>query len=117
MGREYRVLLVLHRAFPFAPRAYLYCEDEAVIGAPFFIMERCHGVVVREALPAEFAADADAPRLMSRALVDALAAFHAVDYADLGLSELGRPDGFIKRQVRGLESPLARGQRRRRCPP
>ena len=101
MGREYRVLSVLHRAFPFAPRAYLYCEDKAVIGAPFFIMERRHGVVVRERLPARFAADADAPRRMSRALVDALAAFHAVDYAALGLSELGRPAGFIKRQVEG----------------
>lgn len=101
MGRENRVLSVLCRAFPFAPRIYHYCEDEAVIGAPFLIMERCHGIVVRDIMPAPFASDADAPQQMSRALVDALADFHAVDYGALGLSELGRPAGFVKRQVEG----------------
>ncbi len=101
MGREYRVLSVLHRAFPLVPRAYLFCADEDVLGAPFFIMERCEGVVARERLPAQFAKDPLAPRRMSEALVDALAAFHAVDYEALGLSDLGRPVGFIKRQVDG----------------
>lgn len=101
MGREFRVLSVLHHAFPFVPRAYLYVDDEAIIGAPFFIMERCNGVVVRETLPARFAADAEAPSRMSAALVDALAAFHAVDFEALGLSDLGRPAGFIARQVEG----------------
>ena len=101
MGREYRVLSVLHRAFPLAPRAHLYCGDEDVIGAPFFVMERCKGLVLRDSLPARFAADPLAPRRMSQALVDALASFHAVDYEALGLSDLGRPVGFIKRQVEG----------------
>ena len=101
MGREYRVLSVLHRAVPLAPRAYLYCLDEGVLGAPFFVMERCHGVVVRDRLPASFAANSAAPRLMSEALVNALADFHAVDYDALGLSDLGRPAGFIKRQFEG----------------
>lgn len=103
MGREYRVLSVLHRAFPLAPRALLYCDDEGVIGAPFFIMERCRGLVVRQTLPARFAADASAPRHMSEALVDALVAFHSVDYDALGLSDLGRPVGFIQRQVSGWQ--------------
>ena len=101
MGREFRVLSALHDAFPLAPRALLYCGDEAVIGAPFFVMERRQGLVVRETLPARFAADARAPQRMSEALVDALAAFHAVDYDALGLSGLGRPVGFVKRQVEG----------------
>lgn len=101
MGREFRVLSVLHRAFSLAPRAYLFCDDKNVIGAPFFIMERCSGVVVRESLPERFAAAPKAPRRMSEALVDALVAFHAVDADALGLSDLGRPDGFIKRQVDG----------------
>lgn len=101
MGRENRVLSVLRQAFPFAPRIYHYCEDEAVIGAPFLIMERCRGVVVRDAMPERFTGDRDAPQQMSRALVDTLAAFHAVDYEALGLSELGRPAGFILRQVEG----------------
>ena len=103
MGREYRVLSVLHRACEFAPRSWLYCQDESVIGAPFQVMTRCHGLVVREALPPPFAADPSAPRKMSAALVDALADFHTVDYAALGLSQLGRPQGFIQRQVDGWQ--------------
>ncbi len=103
MAREYRVLSVLHRAFAFAPRSWLYCEDPAVIGAPFQVMTRCQGIVVRERLPAQFALDPSAPRKMSRALVDALAAFHAVDYAALGLSQLGKPAGFIQRQADGWQ--------------
>ena len=101
MGRENRVLSVLNGAFPFAPRVYHYCADEAVIGAPFIIMERCHGIVVREKMPPQFVENAGAPREMSEAMVEVLAAFHAVDYEALGLSELGRPAGFIERQVNG----------------
>ncbi len=101
MSREYRVLSVLHQAFPYAPQAYLFCDDLTVIGAPFFIMERKQGLVVRRSLPTEYTSIADAPRQMSFALVDALADFHAVDYAALGLSELGKPHGFIERQIEG----------------
>lgn len=101
MGREYKVLSVLHRVFPYAPQAFLYCENPAVIGAPFFIMERRHGVVARRTMPGAFAGMPDAPRRMSRALVDVLAEFHAVDYEALGLGDLGKPAGFIERQVEG----------------
>jgi aminoglycoside phosphotransferase (APT) family kinase protein len=95
------VLSVLHRAFPPAPRAFLLCEDETIIGAPFFVMERRQGVVVRRAMPAEFAGRPDAARRMSEALVDTLAAFHAVDYEAIGLGNLGKPAGFIERQIEG----------------
>jgi aminoglycoside phosphotransferase (APT) family kinase protein len=101
MAREYRVLSVLHQAFPYAPRAFLFCDDESVIGAPFFVMERRHGVVVRRTMPTAFAAFPDAARRMSEALVDALAEFHAVDYGALGLGDLGKPAGFIDRQIEG----------------
>lgn len=101
MGREYRVLSVLHQAFPLAPRAFHFCEDPAVIGAPFFVMERRQGIVVRRSLPAQYADFPDAPRRMSEALIDALVDFHRVDYAALGLDDLGKPAGFIARQVAG----------------
>jgi aminoglycoside phosphotransferase (APT) family kinase protein len=101
MAREYRVLSVLHRAFPPAPRAFLLCEDPGVIGAPFFVMERRRGIVVRRRMPADFATSHDAARRMSLALVDALAALHAVDYAALGLETLGKPAGFLERQIEG----------------
>ena len=101
MAREYRVLSVLHRAFPEAPRALLFCEDASVVGAPFFVMERRRGIVVRRGLPEAFATSAEAPRLMSEALVDTLARLHAVDYRVLGLGDLGKPEGFLARQISG----------------
>lgn len=101
MNREYRVLSVLYQAFPYAPRAYLYSEDETIVGAPFFIMERRRGVVIRRSFPAVYADLPAAPRQMSEALVDALVAFHAVDYEALGLGDLGRPIGFVERQIEG----------------
>jgi aminoglycoside phosphotransferase (APT) family kinase protein len=101
MKREYTVLAVLHQAFPFAPQAFLYCDDPEIIGADFFVMERRKGVVVRRTMPDAYAGRPDAPRQMSLALADALAALHAVDYAAIGLGDLGRPDGFVMRQVEG----------------
>ncbi len=72
-----------------------------MIGAPFFVMERRQGIVVRRKLPPAFAASHDAPHRVSLALVDALAALHAVDYAALGLEKLGKPVGFLERQIEG----------------
>ena len=101
MRREYDVLSVLYREFPFAPRAFLFCDDPNVMGAPFFVMERRNGVVVRKTMPGEFANVPDAARRMSTALIDALVDFHNVDFAALGLSNLGRPEGFVQRQIEG----------------
>ena len=70
MARESKVLLRLWRAFPLAPRADLFCDDESVIGAPFFVMERRHGIVVRDAIPAAYHAWKDSPQRMSRALIE-----------------------------------------------
>lgn len=101
MGREYRVLSVLHKVFPLAPQAYLYSDDLDLIGAPFFVMDRKHGVVVRQTIPGTYANVPNAARKMSEALVDALAAFHAVDYEAIGLGQLGKPEGFVERQIEG----------------
>lgn len=101
MSREYQVLSVLYNAYPLAPKAYLYYGEADIIGAPFIVMERRRGIVVRKSIPEEFAAKSEAPRQMSEALVDALAKFHAVDYEAIGLTELGKPVGFIERQIEG----------------
>lgn len=103
MAREHRVLSVLHRAFPEAPRALLSCDDPSVVGAPFFVMERRRGLVVRTQLPAEYASASEAPLLMSEAAVDTLARLHAVGFEALGLAGLGRPDGFLLRQIAGWQ--------------
>ena len=101
MARESKVLLRLWKAFPLAPRAYLFSDDESVVGAPFFIMERRHGIVVRHSLPQIYDPQPDAPRRMGEALVETLADLHAVDFSTLGLGGLGRPAGFISRQIEG----------------
>ena len=101
MGREHKVLSVLWRVFDRAPRAYLLCDDPALIGAPFFVMERRKGVVIRTEIPSELRHHADVERRTSFALVEAMADFHAVDYEAIGLSDLGKPEGFLERQLRG----------------
>ena len=101
MARESKVLLRLWKAFPLAPRAYLFSDDETIVGAPFFIMERRQGTVVRLAIPPAYDAWSDAPARMSIALVEALSDLHAVDYEAIGLGDLGRPAGFIRRQIEG----------------
>ncbi len=101
MAREYRVLSRLHQAFPQAPEAHLFCDDHSLLGADFFIMAYRQGVVVREHMPPAFAEFEDAPQRMAHALVDTLAALHQVDVEQVGLSDLGRPEGFIERQIGG----------------
>ena len=114
MGREYRVLSVLWRAYPPAPRAFLYCEDRGIVGAPFFVMERRLGTVVRREVPPEFGGGEDpvANRKLSEVVVDALADFHAVDEVAAGLAELGKPDGYLKRQVSGWTQRWERAKTR-----
>ncbi len=101
MTREHAVLSVLHAAYEPAPRSFLLCEDESVIGAPFFVMERRYGLVVRRRLPEAYLAFPDATRRLGEALVDGLAQLHSIDYPSLGLEDLGKPAGFIERQVQG----------------
>jgi aminoglycoside phosphotransferase (APT) family kinase protein len=103
MAREYRVLSRLWEGFQQAPRAILFCDDPSIIGAPFFVMQRRSGFVIpnRRPLPPGIATDPDTFRRMSEGFIDALADLHSVDYEQLGLSTLGRPDGFVRRQIIG----------------
>ena len=104
MKREHTVLSILQKAFHLAPKAYLYEDDPTIIGAPFFIMERRNGVVVRTRMPKEFSKIDDAGKQISEALIDALADLHKVNYSELGLENFGKPDGFIERQINGWYS-------------
>jgi aminoglycoside phosphotransferase (APT) family kinase protein len=101
MAREYRVLSVLYRAFPLAPRAYLYCEEPAIVGAPFLVMERRRGVVIRNEMPARYLDRRGLNRRISEMAVGVLAQFHAVEPEAVGLETLGRAEGFAARQVAG----------------
>lgn len=99
MGREYRVLSRLRGVYSCAPEPYFYCDDVSVIGAPFYLMERLRGVVVRKSLP-----DGWGPELCRRvaeSLVDNLALLHATDLDRTELRQIGKPDGYVDRQVDG----------------
>jgi len=81
------------------PRPVVACEDRSIIGVPFYLMERVEGVVIREQLPPEFDAETDRKKI-GEELVDALVELHAVDWQKTSLVNLGKPEGFLERQLR-----------------
>src|SRR6185437_10764572 len=100
MGREYNVLSHLHGVYP-SPRPLLHCTDESVIGGPFYLMERVHGIILRRKLPDGLVLQSETAQRLSEAFIDNLAALHALDYNAVGLSDLGKPAGYLERQVKG----------------
>ena len=101
MNREYRVLSKLHLVYPQAPTALLYCEDTAVLGSPFYLMERIPGIILRRDPPEGLGTNAETARHLSQAFVDNLARLHGLDYTAIGLADLGKPQGYLDRQVKG----------------
>ncbi|QDU41662.1 Putative aminoglycoside phosphotransferase [Symmachiella dynata] len=101
MGREFRVLSQLSGVYDLVPQPLVYCEDEAVLGAPFYVMQRCQGVILRSPKQQKYDLDAATLRGLGESFVDNLAALHAIDFAAAGLGDLGKPEGFIERQVAG----------------
>jgi len=109
MVREYRWLAAIHPHFALAPRVYLLCDDLDVIGVPFYVMERRTGIVVRTDEPPALQNPA-ARRRLSESLIDTLASLHAIDVEKAGLSGMGKPAGFVERQVKGWSERWARSQ-------
>jgi aminoglycoside phosphotransferase (APT) family kinase protein len=101
MGREFRVLSKLHAVYPRAPEVVLYCDDASVLGAPFYVMRPIHGVIIRRNPPAGIEFTPENARRLSEAFVDNLARLHSLDYLSIGLGDLGKPEGYLERQVRG----------------
>jgi aminoglycoside phosphotransferase (APT) family kinase protein len=101
VAREYRWLAALHPVFDLAPRPYLLCEDPGVIGSVFYAMERRRGIVVRHEEPLRLADHPEQRRLVSTVLVDTLVELQAIDVSAPPLADLGKPQGFVERQVRG----------------
>lgn len=101
MGREHRVLKDLWRAFPLAPQSYVHCDDQGIIGADFHVLERRHGLAIRTELPDGYDWTPDLNRRVGEMIVDTLAGLHTADAAAAGLDNLGRPEGFLERQMSG----------------
>jgi aminoglycoside phosphotransferase (APT) family kinase protein len=99
MAREYTVLSALAPTAVPVPRTHAFCADDTVNDAPFYVMEKVDGVILRT--PDELAQlSAASARRCSEGLVDVLVEIHAVDYRAVGLGEFGHPDGYVERQVR-----------------
>jgi len=99
MRREYKVISHLNSVFDKTPKAFAYTDDKEVIGASFYIMSKVEGVILtakeaqkRQVSPEEF-------KTISNTWLDTFVAFHNIDYKAAGLEELGRPDGYVERQV------------------
>jgi aminoglycoside phosphotransferase (APT) family kinase protein len=98
--REYRVLSALATTQVPVPRPLLFCNDTSVIGAPFYVMQRVEGDVIRSQLPHAFAEHAASRAAIGMELVDSLVALHAVDWQAAGLGDFGKPAGYLERQLR-----------------
>jgi aminoglycoside phosphotransferase (APT) family kinase protein len=101
MDREYRVLSLLRPVYDRVPAPLAFCADEAVIGAPFYIMEYLQGVVLRPGQVAENTLTEAQWRQMGKALIDNLATLHSLEMEKSGLISLGKPEGYVERQVEG----------------
>lgn len=101
MRREWRMISALQNVFPYSPRALVYCEDTSVLGAPFYVMERMHGLLLRRDLPAGLHITPPQMRALCEALIDVHKQLHALDYRRLGLEDFGKPEGYVSRQITG----------------
>lgn len=110
MSREWRILSALARGYDKAPQPVAYCDDESVIGAPFYVMERLEGVILRSSPPKGLEWSESLGDRLCSAFVDELVALHAVDLDAIGLAEFGRPQGYVARQISGWTSRYTRSQ-------
>jgi aminoglycoside phosphotransferase (APT) family kinase protein len=101
MSREYRVLSKLRAHYPPAPQVLLFCDDLSVLGAPFYLMNPIHGVILRTDVPPGLSFSSDTARRVCESFLDNLALLHSLDYQAVGLADLGKPQGYLERQVRG----------------
>jgi len=110
MKREHDVLAALHGSFPFCPKPLAYCDDESIIGSPFYVMERIEGVIVRRDFPDELRlSPGDVGALFDR-LVDVHVELHSVDFRAVGLEGFGQPEGYVERQVAGWSDRYRRAR-------
>lgn len=101
MAREFQVLQALKTVFPYSPHPLVYCDDETVMGAPFYVMERIRGIILRKDLPVGLQLGRTEARKLTENLIAVLVKLHSVDYRQAGLADLGKPNGYVRRQVEG----------------
>ena len=108
MRREFRIQSMLAPAFPYVPEMVAFCDDPAVLGADFYVMERLSGVILRGRLPSGLSLPPDQARQLCLAMVDRLVELHAIDVAATGLDEFGGGAGYVGRQIKGWSEAVSR---------
>ncbi|HEV2197644.1 MAG TPA: phosphotransferase family protein [Candidatus Acidoferrum sp.] len=101
MKREFHVLSKLHDTYAPAPKVFLYCDDDSILGAPFYLMEPISGIILRRDPPPGLPFKPETARQLCESFIDNLARLHSIDYVGVGLADLGKPQGYVERQVRG----------------
>lgn len=104
MGREFRILTALRPVYPYCPKPLAYTEDPAVMGCPFYVMERIPGIILRKDLPKGMDMPPSSMRKLCEKLLDVHVELHSIDVVGVGLDNLGKPEGFVQRQVEGWSS-------------
>jgi len=101
MMREARVMQALAPVYPYVPRVVALCDDPAVLGADFFVMERIRGIIPRTNLPKGMTLDEAQTRTLCLSVIDRFIELHQIDYVAAGLSNLGKGEGYVARQING----------------
>ncbi len=101
MGREFRILSALKGVFRYCPEPLIYTEEESVAGCPFYVMDRIKGIILRRDIPEGMELSPESMTALCEDLVDVHYELHSVDYESIGLGNLGKPEGYIRRQVEG----------------
>ena len=101
MSREFNVLSQLSKVYKPAPKPLIYCNDEAVIGSEFYLMERRNGLVIRGRSPDVLVNSPELQKKVVESFIENLVELHSLDYKEIGLETLGKPEGYAERQVTG----------------
>lgn len=110
MGREYRVMDRLKAVYPWVPAMVAFCEDESVLGCEFYVMERVEGIILRRDLPPDLGLEREEMQRLCRTVIDRLVDLHKVDYREVGLEDLGKGAGYVKRQIEGWSRRFRRAR-------
>jgi aminoglycoside phosphotransferase (APT) family kinase protein len=110
MGREVRVMTALRDSFPYVPKVVAFCDDQEVLGCDFYVMERIQGIILRRQLPSDLALSEEETRQLCTNFLDRLIELHTLDYEAIGLGNLGKPEGYVERQILGWSERYRRAR-------
>ena len=110
MKREFTILSALQDSFPYCPAPLLYSDDTSILGAPFFVMERLRGTIIRRSLPPGLEMSPPQIRALFDRLIDVFVELHSLDPDSVGLSEFGRAAGYVERQIEGWSRRFRRAR-------